>query len=696
MKNLKILALTCILFSNIFISAAKADDEETPIEINLESPNVIFFVIDDLNDWPIRDIPELKAPNMRKMAREGINFTHAYSNSPLCNPSRASFMSGKLPHNLDIYGNLKNPRHVYDEFGMKTIPENFSESGYHSIAIGKIFHYIESQPFFYDEYIRETSRDDFDVNRARIIYKPFAGEYTLSDEDKATWFKDFISKDHDKPFFLNIGFEYPHLPWIVPQKYFDMYPLDSVPLRYIEKHDITSFSAEVRKVNNEELTQYKVFRSRIEEIVQAYMASLTYMDEQLGKVLDDLEKSKYADNTVLVLTSDHGYHLGEKSMLKKRTLWETGNHVPLIFKIPGIEAMEIDSIVSLIDIFPTLNELCNLNSVKNLDGNSLVSLIRQTAEDWSDLALSTLGINRHSIRDGKWRFIRYANGDKELYNVEEDPEELNNLVLDENYADLVVELEAKLPARQIKNKKLDRTFSTENMTLIRTKRGRYWMDNTEVTNEEFSKFVEISGGYKTSAEKLGSSKVFFDQEGWQLIDGASWAAPYGEDIALAENFDNLPVVHVSYRDAKAFCRYKGKRLPTELEWQISAGKLKVKKKTKKRTKKWLANIFQGEFPKENTAEDDFIGLAPVKSFPANANGLFDMAGNVWEWVIGPSPANKAVIKGGSFLCNDNCQGFKPKNRQVTEKENTSVHVGFRCAGGKVLREESEDEDDEDD
>lgn len=654
-----------LLLLTLVICSLNSCSKEEPLP---QKPNVLMFVIDDLNDWVLEKFPQTIAPNLKKLASESFNFTNAYANAPLCVPSRTSFMTGKLPSNIGIY---LYPEYPFSSTAiikkkLTTLPENFKKSGYKTFATGKLFHVIKSQDYFYDIHHHETSRDDFPgLLRSKIIYYPHKEAFALSDADKATWTIKRLNQAHTKPFFINLGFEYPHLPWIVPQKYFDLYPLETISLDHIDPSDLDDLPQETLEFNKKEIDRYYLYEDKMKEVIQGYLASLTYMDEQLGRVLDALESSDHSKNTIVILFSDHGYHLGSKTMLCKKTLWERSNRIPFMVKIPGNEPKQIAENVSLIDLFPTLNELCELKVVSNLDGDSFTNLLFEKDKDidWKNSAISTMGKDRHSIKKDHWRYIRYSDGSEELYDHRNDFEEYNNLASNGDYQVVKAELRQLLPEFNVGYI----NFNINEMVWIKTEDDDgFWIDQHEVSNKEFlNKPLEIL--------EEGSMVFNHEQGEWLFDKYASWKTPEGLGSTLIDLMDH-PVVHIGYSTAEAYCESLKKRLPTKKEWEIAAANLKIKEASR-----WQTNIFQGDFPKDNSLEDGFAGTAPVKSYAPNKNGLYDMAGNVWEWVQAEEDQDQYIIKGGSFLCGDHCKGFDPINDFKVEKEHSSSHIGFRCA-----------------
>jgi len=260
---------------------------------------------------------------------------------------------------------------------------------------------------------------------------------------------DYFGKKHDKPFFLAIGLTRPHLPWYVPQKYYDQYPLSSIQLPKVIANDLADVPPAGVKIakpqgDHKFITEHKQW----EKAVQGYLASITFADVQIGRLLDALEKSEYAKNTVIVFFGDHGWHLGEKEHWRKFALWEEASRVPFIVYAPGLskENSVSERTVNLLDIYPTLAELCNLPAKKELEGNSIVPLLKNPAATWEFPSVTTHGFGNHAVRSEKWRYIRYNDGSEELYDHDNDPQEFKNLAKDEKYAAEKRKLAKSLPS----------------------------------------------------------------------------------------------------------------------------------------------------------------------------------------------------------------------------------------------------------
>jgi arylsulfatase A-like enzyme len=254
-----------------------------------------------------------------------------------------------------------------------------------------------------------------------------------------------LNRQHDKPFFLACGFFRPHLPWYVPKKYFDSYPLDKIRLPQVNEndlHDVPPMGQQMaRRKDHDNVRKYDQWR----EAVQGYLASITFVDECVGRVIDALDNSAFRDNTLIVLWSDHGWHLGEKLHWRKFALWEEATHNVLYFAGPGLASGRCDAPVNLLDIYPTLVELCLLPSRAQLEGVSLVPLLQDPRAQWQRPALTTHGFSNHSVRSQRWRYIRYADGTEELYDHDTDSLEWTNLAEDPQYRRVIDELSQWLP-----------------------------------------------------------------------------------------------------------------------------------------------------------------------------------------------------------------------------------------------------------
>lgn len=435
------LALASVLFSDAF-------SQTKP------KYNVLFVAVDDMNDWigPFGGYEGIKTPNIDKLAKRGVVFTKAYCPAPACNPSRASLLTGVRPSTSGIYHNNQPWRPVMKD--AVTLPQYFTANGYQVKGAGKIFHNAFNDEASWPDYFDVPPSPEppkAPVNGfAHFDWSPV----DVKDEDMGD-FKvvnqgiDFFGQKHEKPFFLAIGLTRPHLPWYVPQKYYDLYPLSSIKLPKVIANDLADVpDAGVKIAKPKGDHKFIVDNKQWEKAVQGYLASITFADAQIGRLLDALENSAYAKNTIIVFFGDHGWHLGEKEHWRKFALWEEASRVPFIVYAPGLskENAISERTVNLLDIYPTLAELCNLPSKKEWEGNSIVPLLNDPTRTWDFPSVTTHGFGNHAVRSEKWRYIRYNDGSEELYDHDNDPQEFKNLAKDEKYGAEKRKLAKSLPA----------------------------------------------------------------------------------------------------------------------------------------------------------------------------------------------------------------------------------------------------------
>jgi len=403
-----------------------------------ERPNVLFIAIDDLNDWVgcLGGHPDVKTPNIDRLAKHGVLFTQAYCSAPACNPSRASLLTGILPSTSGVYHNNQPWRPAMPK--AVTLPQHFMTRGYHVVGGGKIFHGRYRDPASWHEYVARGP-DPMPPRRPLNGIPKTAhfdwGPVDVSDDDMddtriVKWAIECLNRKHDKPFFLGCGLFRPHLPWYVPRKYFDMFPPDKITLPNVNKNDLEDVPPIGRQMARPQGDHRKVVETNNwRKAVSAYLACISFTDTNVGRLLDALDSSPYAKNTVIVLWGDHGWHLGEKLHWRKFALWEEATHAPLIVVAPGVAkaGAKCRRTVSFVDIYPTLVELCGPSPRKELEGTSLVPLLKNPSAPWDRPALTTHGRNNHSVRTERWRYIRYRDGTEELYDHLNDPLEWNNL-----------------------------------------------------------------------------------------------------------------------------------------------------------------------------------------------------------------------------------------------------------------------------
>lgn len=442
-----------------------------PASLAAQRSNVLFIAVDDLNDWiePMGGHPQAKTPNLVRLASRSTLFTRAYTAAPACNPSRAALMTGIAPYRSGVYNNSQAWRPAMPD--AVTLPQAFRRNGYWAGGAGKIYHGVYPDPPSWDEYWPskrvQRSNDPLPAERPANGIKD-TGNFDwgalevppedMSDAKVAEWVAAKLRQRHEKPFFLAFGIFRPHLPWYVPRKYFDRFPLDTIELPIAFAADLEDVpEAGVNMARPERDHARVVEHGEWQRAVQAYLASINFADDMLGTVLDALDESAHSQNTVIVLWGDHGWHLGEKSHWRKFALWEEATRVPLMISAPegtpGLpegtrRGAESGRPVSLLDLYPTLVELAGLPQQEGLDGRSLVPLLRNPAMNWQP-AVMTHGRLNHAVRSEAFRFIRYADGSEELYDHRVDAMEWTNLAGDSNYAAVKRDLAKWLPETNV-------------------------------------------------------------------------------------------------------------------------------------------------------------------------------------------------------------------------------------------------------
>ena len=431
-------------------------------------PNVLFIAIDDLNDYVgcLGGHPQTRTPNLDKLAGESMLFSNAHCSAPACLPSRTAIMTGRAPWSTGVYVNQQHWRTVLPK--AVTLPKHFMDHGYTCAGGGKLFHHYQNDPDSWHAYY-PTKKLQFprthtppknqqaDFPRWKDIYTAFnwgpldVPNEKTGDYQTVTYVGKQLARKHDRPFFLACGIYRPHVPWFVPRKYFDMFPLDKLQLPPIKEDD----ADDLPKTGQARIRVDRYYREMVKhgkrkEALQAYLASTAYADAMVGELLKHLAASPQVDNTIVVLWSDHGWHLGEKHCYRKFTLWEEACHIPLMIRLPRTmkdagQKGRCDQPVNLLDLYPTLVELCGLTKRTDLDGHSLTPLLKDPDSAWPHASITTHNWNCHSIRTKRWRYIRYADGGEELYDHLADPNEWNNLANDDAYAEAKRTMKAHLP-----------------------------------------------------------------------------------------------------------------------------------------------------------------------------------------------------------------------------------------------------------
>ncbi|MEM1224197.1 MAG: sulfatase [Planctomycetota bacterium] len=485
------------------VSIAEADDGET-------RPNVLMIAVDDLNDWVgfLGGHPQAQTPNMDRIAQRGTVFTNAHCASPACSPSRAAIFSGRAPWTTGVWSN-SSKRLFKQHPDIKTFPDMFRVAGYTTMGTGKLMHSQRSanERLFERHYnveqrwsplTRETVRYAEDEqpskssNQPRHVVNlgerqwvlPLNGlpsdrnpdnaegesfdwgpldvvDREMGDAKITDWAIEQIASSREQPFFLGVGYYRPHIPLWAPARYFERFEHQNVVLPSVTSNDLDDLSDSGRRWAIEAITAG--LHSTVErsgqwgDAVKAYLACTTFVDAQIGRLLDALDASPHSDNTLIVLWSDHGWHLGEKQHWGKWTGWERSTRVPLIV-VPtksnvaslgaaatGGMGQRCDAPVSLLDLYPTLAHLCDLRVTDSIDGETLVPLLHDPGIETGRTVVSSLEPGTVAIRDQRWRLIRYDDGSLELYDLQEDPNEWLNLADDQQHLETVRRLMARIP-----------------------------------------------------------------------------------------------------------------------------------------------------------------------------------------------------------------------------------------------------------
>ncbi|MBN2474167.1 MAG: sulfatase [Pirellulales bacterium] len=433
-----------------------------------QKPNILFIAIDDQNDWIgcLAGHPQAQTPHLDRLAARGTLFTNAHCQSPLCNPCRTSLLTGLRPSTTGVYGLAPWIRDVSPYRDVVTLPQHLAQHGYRTYSTGKIYH---------GGYGRRKTDKEFHVlgppagvgvrPEKKLVDTPAKhplvdwGVFPHRDEDKgdwkvASWAVEQLDTGPDKPFFLSVGFFLPHVPCYATQKWFDVYPEDSLelpPVRFDDRDDTPRFSWYLHWRLPEPRLKFLQEAGQWKNLVRSYLACTSFVDSQVGRVLDALHRNGYDDDTVVVLWSDHGFHLGEKLITGKNTLWDRSARVPLMFAGPGIAAgARCGRPAELLDIYPTLIELCGLPAKDGLEGHSLVPQLQDATAPRPWPAITTHNHDNHGVRSERWRYIRYADGSEELYDMRADPNEWDNLAADPRYAEVLRQHRGWLPKTSAK------------------------------------------------------------------------------------------------------------------------------------------------------------------------------------------------------------------------------------------------------
>jgi arylsulfatase A-like enzyme len=457
-----------LLLGGFGLGALAACRQQAPATAPRGRRSVLLLAVDDLNDWvcELSDYPSPPTPNLRRLVARGTLFTRAYAAAAACNPSRASLLTGLPPWELGLYDNRTALRSVAPD--VSTLPQVFAAHGYRTVGCGKIFHGSHPDPASWHDFV-PTPAEKKPPGRplARLAPGP-AAQATPGQQRLFDWGPTSLAPAETSdgqlvrlaasrlatttdPLFLAVGFAKPHLPWYLPERYFEAIPLETVQLPPRRPDDLDDVPAVAR----EGVERQRIWPELVTDdeaarrAVQAYLAAIALVDEQLGVLLDAWDESPHADGGVIALWSDQGFHLGEKSHWRKKTLWQEATHVPMVVAAAGTgrPGERSPQPVSLLDLFPTLLELCALPTPAGRAGHSLVPTLSDPGHGPADAVVSAGGPGDFAVCDRRWRYVRHADGSEELYDHEHDPHEWTNLAADPSQAATRRRLAAALPAR---------------------------------------------------------------------------------------------------------------------------------------------------------------------------------------------------------------------------------------------------------
>ncbi|MCR9197742.1 MAG: sulfatase [Planctomycetaceae bacterium] len=447
-----------------------------------DRPNVLFFAVDDMNDWIgcLNTVPGALTPNLDRLAARGVNFTNAHTAGVFCAPSRAAIFSGQYASTTGCY---TTPNYFVSSPQIEALQMSFHKAGYTTLGAGKLFHHpagaIDQRGwtnfFLRNQIQKETGWPLDSWSQETPVPQPFpasvynrgqtfkAGlflewgpipndkEEAMADTIRTNWAVEQLGKEHDAPFFLGCGLYAPHFPNYCPQKYFDLYDRDTIELPPMREDDLDDLPPVIRKQrqNRKKLHHDRLTRmGAVKDAIHGYLACISYADAMLGRLLDALDASPYADNTIVVIWSDHGYHHGEKGQWGKHTLWERTSNVPFIWAGPGIaKGQTTDVTASLIDMYPTFVDMCDLpQPAQTLEGISLAATLKDPSQATDrTVFLPYMKPGEYAVFNRDWRYIRYGKQGEELYDLSEDPHEWTNLAGDSQYDQVKIRLRRSAP-----------------------------------------------------------------------------------------------------------------------------------------------------------------------------------------------------------------------------------------------------------
>ena len=435
-------------------------DAQSNARVNQERPNVLFIAVDDLNDWTghLSGHPQARTPNIDRLVARGVIFANAHCAAPACNPSRAALMSGLRPWETGIYTNGDPAEGVLRN--TLTINRHFLANGYKVKGGGKIYHNFaaEGRDDTWSEWVGLFPTAGGNVHNLNGLDKSHfdwgaipAKTSDMGDHKLTDWAIEQLQQPCDQPLFLAVGYVKPHLPWYVPQEFYDRFPLDSIQLPVTTQNDLSDVPPAGRAMAKPEGDHAAVLQGdQWKQAVQGYLATISFLDDEVGRLLEGLENSPKAQNTIVVWWTDHGWHLGEKEHWRKFALWEKATRTSFAIAAPGVTAAgtRLDAAVDYTNIYPTLCELTGLPIPEHVHGPSLMPLFKDPTEAWDHVAICTHGRGNHAARDARYRYIRYANGDEELYDHNGDPHEWTNIASRAEMAEVKLRLSKSFPSNE--------------------------------------------------------------------------------------------------------------------------------------------------------------------------------------------------------------------------------------------------------
>jgi uncharacterized sulfatase len=460
--------LLAVAFASLTTASAQPDAPRTA----RRAPNVLLIMADDLNnDLGAYGHSIVKTPNLDRLAARGVRFDRAYTQFPLCSPSRVSLLTGRRPDTTRVYDLVTDFRTVLPD--VVTLPQAFKRGGYVSARVGKIYHYGNpgqigtsglDDPASWDEVTNPRGVDKDEepqvtnltpargLGSALAYYASPAPDEAHTDGKVATETIALLEKHKDRPFFIGAGFYRPHCPFIAPRKYFDLYPLDRIKAPAFTPADLEGIPSAAWFTSP---PNWEVPPDGLRETIRAYYASISFLDANVGRVLDALDRLGLTDQTIVVFMSDHGYHLGDRGQWMKQTLFEHSTRAPVIVAGPGATAKGRTSprVVEFLDLYPTLVSLAGLPAPAGLQGRSLIPLLTDPSASWDHAALSQVrrgsqpnAFMGYSVRTADWRYTEWDGGARgaELYNERDDPEERRNLASDTKQQRQIAEMQRLL------------------------------------------------------------------------------------------------------------------------------------------------------------------------------------------------------------------------------------------------------------